>query len=60
MSAPAPSSATLAKMLDAIASGLTVYVGTASSATSAWSKFCRQRFGALKPSRLDYTISEAL
>lgn len=40
--------------------GMQSFVVAASSAASAWAKFVRQRFGALKPSRRDYTISEAL
>ena len=27
------------------------------SACSAWAKFCRLYFGALKPSRKDYTVN---
>ena len=40
--------------------GMQSFVVAASSAASAWAKFVRQRFGALKPSRSDYTIAEAL
>lgn len=50
MSAPAPSSATLAKMLDAIASGLTVYIGTAYRVTSFSPKtVARIRAGGHEP-----------
>jgi hypothetical protein len=40
--------------------GMMSFVIAAKSAASAWAKFCRQRFGVLKPARRDYTISGAL
>ena len=32
----------------------------AKNADQAWAKFCQQRFGALKPDRLDWLITENL
>ena len=34
----------------------TVVTVTALTSKSAWSKFCAQRFGAMKPQRSDYQI----